>query len=48
MIRLPRTVRVELTDVGHNRVMTFAPVALAALKAFGMEDDQMSEVDRAE
>lgn len=23
---------------GHNRVMTFAPVALAALKAFGLDD----------
>lgn len=34
-----------LTKAGHNRVMTFAPVALAALKAFGMEDDEMFRVE---
>jgi hypothetical protein len=30
-----------LTQLGHNRVMTFAPVALAALKAFGLDDGEL-------
>ena len=37
--------KMGLTRLGHNRVMTFAPVALAALKAFGMEDDEMCRGD---
>lgn len=30
-----------LTAAGHNRVMTYAPVALAALKAFELDDGEL-------